>query len=253
MPTRNIQALLKKIISKNTILLLSTAIVFLLIPKTKLYGTDWSNFSLSLNGGICNSIPDYKNIELIKTRQITLTKNYSMKCNFFVEALVHYKLSQKLYVSSGLNYNQNTFKITYELEDSDNYQVTGEFFNNYIQIPLSAQYALTNRLSITLGGYMGIQTNVFENKTTTYALELLDVVGSITSVKYSKYDLNDYGSIDLGLLTGLNYNVLSYKNFSFIVFSRLNYGLLSHDKSIDGYDEQWKNINLFSGIRIQYN
>lgn len=221
----------------------------------------------------------------------TSSKDETGRTGFNVGGTVEYKLSDRFFLQSGLEFTTKGSKMNYNYTDYPLYPASSENFNNaddyikfsgkvkatqnlmFLQIPLTIGYRLPVAKDINLtfnaGGYMGYRITArmpYEMKGT-----LKNPDGTTTPTNWEKTYKGESATnlerFDYGLLGGIG---IEYQKFSFNVNYEL--GLRNLDKSSgtylnygysSGYNNQstgatvyevskWKNRNISLSVGYKF-
>lgn len=177
---------------------------------------------------------------------------YSTQTAYFIDFIIIYKHNNRFLFNSGLNYYESKLSINRTMGIAED---KGYIAKSHIYLPISFQYKIFNNLPLYfgLGVYFGALVNAKEYGKSYLQLSKLDSEGSLslrdTTINYNINIKDSHKNFDFGILTQLDYNIPINENFSAIIFSKFNNGLITVFKNADTYT--WKNYNLMFGFGIR--
>ena len=243
-------------------ILIAILTVFVLSSYAKDKENNKFNFQFDLGTNI--SIP-YKNKVLAPTTLLPTENNgcyktvYNSSFGYYLEVLTSYQLSDKFSISSGINYNYTSIKIT----DEEGLSVSkGNLTHSYMNIPLIIRYKIMNNipLYISTGGYLGFMVNAKEKGTTYLDTARIVVVDPNDPLLQAEQNYNnditsDFKNLDFGLLFQLEYEIKFSEKITGVFLSRFNYGLqeviLTQKEIKHSSAYEWKNYGILIGFGIK--
>jgi hypothetical protein len=235
--------------------------IFGLLILVSISAQDIKRFDFQFDFGATISIPTTKSYETMVEFEGHPETQYKSGLGYFAEILLTYNFNNKLGLQSGVNYSQNNLRVT---DNIGLIESIGDIKTNYINLPILIKYRLSNSSPFTVSGgvYLGVIINANQNGTTvidTARLVVLpgdDIPLVEPETNYSDNIKSNFKDFDFGLSFQIDYEFTFSDNYSGLVFSRFNFGILDvrSDEFYGGsrYSiDKWRNMGLIIGLGIR--
>ena len=226
---------------------------------TNIFGQDFKRFDYQFDIGTTLTIPYKKTIESMPEVDRHPVTNYYSDFGYFLECMISYNFNKKVAINSGLNYNYSSLAINDKVGFNES---KGNLTSSYLHLPVLFKYHVFDKISISVGPYVGLLISANERGTTyidtagfgAFGIHdpLLDAIELIQ--KYDKNIKDDYTDIDFGLSGQVDYELALGEKWIGVIFSRFNYGLknvMTNDLVNNNTATEWKNYSLMIGLGIK--
>ncbi|MDA3866666.1 MAG: porin family protein [Salinivirgaceae bacterium] len=224
------------------------------------HGQDLKKMQFQVDFGTTLTIPYENSIETLPGFERNPQTDYGSGFGYFFEILMSYNLNSNYAISTGLNYNYLSLKITDKAGFKEN---KGDLTTSYLTFPVWITYRLSEKipLKVSAGPYLSVLIGANEQGTTSLDTDGMQFDSPdpllLIDPEY-KYDTDikkDYTSIDYGFSIQLDYEIPLSQKLTGVVLSRFNYGLknvLTNDLANKSLANEWKNYNIMFGLGLKF-
>jgi hypothetical protein len=242
---------------------ISIIVIFIIFCNITGFSQNTKRFSYKLGTGTTLSVPYQKDVEFHTTQPLLFGSNkteYKPNFGYFVEGLLSYHFNPKYSLTSGLIFKHISYKIH---DGRDIFYSKGTLSNSYLNIPISINYRINNKFSISTGPYLGVLLSAQENGTTYIDHSSIIVNDPNDPLLKPEQDYcnqikNDYHTLDYGLTAQFSYDFSVSKRISGYAFSRFNCGLknvlstgFGKTQTMHSAAHDWLNFNISVGLGIK--
>jgi hypothetical protein len=179
---------------------------------------------------------------------------YHSQYGYFAEALVDYRFTPKLTLSSGLNWNTTNLDI-----DEKSGIATSNYIRSttYLTLPMYVNYRFSKKIPLMLsaGPYVGYLIKAKEEGTTFLDTDTLLLHDPDPLLEDSNYGFSDdvtsnFNTIDIGLSIGLDFDFKISQTLGGLITTRYVTGFTNTINS--DVRMEWKNRSIQIGLGIVF-